>query len=67
MICKLYLRKALVKREKGLNEIFKKKKKRTNHGLEEEYLQITYFKKSVSRIYKVLLQLKTKTKNEQIK
>lgn len=26
MICKLYLRKALVKREKGLNEIFKKKK-----------------------------------------
>lgn len=31
MICKLYLRKALVKREKGLNEIFKKKKKTKNN------------------------------------
>lgn len=36
MICKLYLRKALVKREKGLNEIFKKKKK-DQEQFETEY------------------------------
>lgn len=36
MICKLYLRKALVKREKGLNEIFKKKKK-DQEQVETEY------------------------------